>query len=78
MHELIPLNLLNAGQIAEIGQIMGGPDFVHRLHELGLKTGAVVEMVRPGSPCILQLAGNRLCFRADELVSVLVRTGVCV
>ena len=77
MHELIPLNLLNAGQTAQVGQVLGGPDFVHRLHELGLSAGVQVEMVRPGSPCILQLAGNRLCFRADELVSVLVRPGVC-
>jgi len=47
LHELIPLNLLNAGQTAEIGQIMGGPDFVHRLHELGFTNGAQVEMVLP-------------------------------
>jgi Fe2+ transport system protein FeoA len=76
MNELIPLNLLQAGCTALIGQIMGRPEQVHRLEELGLRGGAAVEMLQPGSPCIIRLAGHKLCFRADELLSVLVRPGV--
>jgi hypothetical protein len=34
-----------------------------------------VEMVQPGSPCIIRLDGQKFCFRADELVQVLVRSG---
>jgi Fe2+ transport system protein FeoA len=45
------------------------------MHELGLRDGAAIEMVQSGSPCIIRLAGHKLCFRADELLSVLVRQG---
>lgn len=75
MHTLIPLSLLAPGQCAEIDQITGCPDEVHRLEELGLRGGAAIEMVRSGSPCIIRLAGQKLCLRADELLSVLVRQG---
>lgn len=72
MSEPIPLMLLAAGQTARIDQLLGLPDQVHRLEELGLRTGAVVEMLQPGAPCIVRLAGHRLCFRADELTQILV------
>ncbi len=75
MNELIPLNMLHAGCTAFIGQVTGRPEQIHRLEELGLRGGAAVEMVQPGSPCIIRLAGHKLCFRADELLRVLVRPG---
>jgi ferrous iron transport protein A len=55
--------------------VLGQPAEVHRLEEIGLRGGTNVQMIRPGSPCIIRLAGNRLCLRADELVSVMVRPG---
>jgi ferrous iron transport protein A len=73
MDDLIPLNLLIAGQSGVVSHLAGCRDTAHRLHELGLREGAEVEMVQPGSPCIVRLAGNKLCFRADDLLSVLVR-----
>ena len=76
MHDLIPLSLLPTGQSACVDQVLGLPDQVHRLEELGLRGGASIEMVQSGSPCIIRLAGHKLCFRADELLSVLVRQGV--
>lgn len=51
------------------------PDQVHRLEELGMRSGAEVQMVQPGSACIVRLAGSKLCVRADELLRVLVRPG---
>ena len=75
MHDLIPLNLLISGESASVGHVMGRPEQVHRLEELGLRGGARIEMVQAGSPCIIRLAGQKLCFRADELLSVLVRRG---
>ena len=75
MHDLIPLNMLPAGQSAHVGQVMGRRDEIHRLEELGLRRGAAVEMVQSGSPCIIRLAGQKLCFRADEMLHVLVRRG---
>ena len=73
MHDLIPLSLLAPGQLAQVGQVSGRPDEIHRLEELGLRGGAAVEMVQSGSPCIIRLAGQKLCFRADDLLRVLVR-----
>ena len=75
MHDPIPLSSLTAGEYAHIDQITGRPDEVHRLEELGLRGGAMIEMVQSGSPCIIRLADQKLCFRADELLSVLVRYG---
>jgi Fe2+ transport system protein FeoA len=64
-----------AGQHASIGEIVGQPEAVHRLEELGLRGGVMVEMVQSGSPCIVRLAGQKLCFRSDELLRVMVRCG---
>lgn len=72
VHDLIPLQQLRAGQKAAIGQLMGGPDDVHRLEELGLRTGTVVEMVQTGVPCIIRVGGSKLCFRDCEVFRILV------
>ena len=76
MHELIPLQILARGQAAEVGQLLGMPEQVQRLEELGLRQGTTIEMVEPGSPCIIRVAGSKLCFRQCDLLSVLVRPGV--
>jgi len=55
--------------------VTGQPEQIHRLEELGLRGGAAIEMVQTGSPCIIRLAGNKLCFRGDEVMRVLVRRG---
>lgn len=73
VHDLIPLSLLTPGQCAEVDQITGHPEHVHRLEELGLRGGVSIEMVQCGSPCIIRLSGQKLCLRADELFNVLVR-----
>jgi Fe2+ transport system protein FeoA len=73
MHDLIPLARLSSGQTAEISQLVGHPDQVHRMEEMGLRSGVTVEMVRSGRPCIIQLAGNRLCFRESRSFSIFVR-----
>lgn len=71
-HDLIPLSQLPVGGRGRIGAVVGKPDDVHRLEELGLRRGAAVEMLQAGSPCIIRLAGHKLCFRADELLRILV------
>lgn len=75
MDDLIPLRLLETGQKATIGQLIGRTDEVHRLEELGLRRGATVEMVQPGSPCIIRHSGHKLCFRDCETLNVLVQVG---
>lgn len=71
---IIPLHSLHTGEIALVESICGDPAHVHRLRELGLRDGQPIEMLQSGTPCIIRIDGQRLCFRADEVTSVLVRT----
>lgn len=59
------LNLaqLPAGAAAEIVEISGTGPSVARLRELGFQAGRTVQMVRPGSPCIVKLDQCKLCLR---------------
>ena len=68
----VPLQHLQPGQSARISRLVGHPDHVHRLREFGLCDGVRVEMFRRGNPCIIRLAGNKVCLRADELLDVFV------
>ncbi len=70
---VIPLALLRQGQSAYVSRISGHADHVHRLEEFGLRGGAKIEMFRPGNPCIIRMAGNKVCLRSDDLVQVLVQ-----
>jgi ferrous iron transport protein A len=70
---MVPLALLRAGQAGRVGEVLGTGDMVHRLREMGLHDGAPVQMIRPGSPCIIRLRGQRLGFRTDDLARVMVR-----
>jgi Fe2+ transport system protein FeoA len=73
--DLIPLQLLPSGHRAFVDQVLGDDASIHRLHEMGLRSGIIVEMVQPGSPCIVKLMGNKLCIRDANLSQVLVRPG---
>ena len=68
----IPLSSLLAGQSGCICRVTGQPDDVHRLEEFGLRSGTRLQMFRPGNPCILRMAGNKVCFRAADLLRILV------
>jgi ferrous iron transport protein A len=69
---IVPLELLHAGQQGRICDLDGSDALVHRLKEMGLREGALVEMVRPGSPCILAVDHHRFSLRLDEAATVLV------
>jgi Fe2+ transport system protein FeoA len=71
--DLIPITQLRRGEAAEISQVLGSPEHVRRLEELGLRDGVSLEMLQGGSPCIVRVAGTTLCFRHDELLRVLVK-----
>jgi ferrous iron transport protein A len=68
----ISIRRLSAGQSALIHKIQGDPDHIHRLEEIGLRGGSRIEMFRPGNPCIILLAGSKICLRADSMLDVLV------
>ncbi len=69
---LVPLELLSAGEHGRIHDLDGSPELVHRLEEMGLRVGAQVTMVQPGSPCILAVGHHRFSLRIDEDAAVLV------
>ncbi len=76
--EVLPLDLLQAGEEASIVELIGDEWQVHRLAEMGLRVGANIRMVRPGSPCLLALDGKRLSIRLAHDLEVLVATALIV
>lgn len=69
---LMPLSGLLPGERGQIYSVMGNADLVRHLAEVGLRSGTRLEMVRPGTTCILRIDGAKLCVRGDELLRVMV------
>ena len=74
----IPLGELPVGRSALVSRITGRSDHVHRLEEFGLRGGIRVQMFRPGNPCIVRMAGNKVCFRTDDLLRIFVEPDATV
>jgi Fe2+ transport system protein FeoA len=72
MVDMIPLAHMAIGTKARIGQLVGQPDQVQRLEELGLRHGTTIEMLQNGSPCIIRFEQSKLCFRPNEALGVMV------
>jgi ferrous iron transport protein A len=70
---LLPLELLETGEWAEVHEVTGDPGWVGRMAELGLRQGSRLQVVRRGSPCLLQLGGSRLSVRGESGIQILVR-----
>jgi Fe2+ transport system protein FeoA len=70
---LVPLETLPAGEWADIEDVSGEPGWVGRMAELGVRTGCRLRVLQPGSPCLLQVGGCRLCLRGEEATHILVR-----
>jgi len=74
MGELLPVSALRPGQVAEVGELVGPKAQVRRLQELGFRAGALLQMIRCGSPCILRVDDSTLCFRDNDSLRVMVRS----
>jgi Fe2+ transport system protein FeoA len=70
---LLPLDMLAAGETADVADVCGDPSWVGRLAELGIREGCRLQVLQPGSPCLLDIAGCRLCIRGCESSQILVR-----
>jgi Fe2+ transport system protein FeoA len=70
---LMPLDMLRAGEWAEVEEVSGQPALVGRLAELGIRRGCRVQVVQPGTPCLLDVGGCKLCLRPGECSQILVR-----
>ena len=75
MPDTFPLQMLAAGQRARVDQLLGRPEEIHRLQELGIHVGKPIEMLQTGATCIVKLDGARLAFRNDDGCRVLVKLG---
>lgn len=69
---LIPLDMLRPGEWGEVAAVSGEAGWVHRLAELGIREGCRLQVVQPGSPCVLQVANCKLCLRGCEQSQILV------
>jgi Fe2+ transport system protein FeoA len=70
---LLPLDMLAAGEVADVADVCGDPSWVGRLAELGIREGCRLQVLQPGSPCLLDIAGCRLCLRGCDGSQILVR-----
>ena len=69
---ILPIELLRSGERGVIHDLYGDEAVVHRLSEMGLRTGVSFRMVQPGSPCILCVGEHRLTVRLDPSLQILV------
>ena len=65
-HFLFPLEGLRSGAWAEVAEVGGEPAWVARLAELGIRAGSRLQVLQPGSPCLLRIGTARLSLRADQ------------
>lgn len=72
MTQLIPLELLQAGEEGSVHQVDGNESLTHRLAEMGISEGAGIRMIRPGCPCLVAIDNHRLSLRIDGSASILV------
>jgi ferrous iron transport protein A len=70
---ILPLECLRPGEWAEVHDVAGEPGWVCRLAEMGIRVGCRVQMLRGGSPCLVQIGGGRLSLRGEQAMRVLVR-----
>ena len=73
--DIIPLKYVDSGLEAEVCQIEGDHSQVRRLQEMGICQGCKLKVVCQGSPCIVKVAGSRICFRENEMTNIFVRVG---
>jgi len=70
---ILPLDMLNCGQWADVTEVGGEPSWVGRMAELGIRSGCRVQVIQSGSPCLLHVGGSRLSLRGEASAQILVR-----
>lgn len=69
---MVPLQNLQPCEWAEVAEVEGDPSWVARMSALGLRAGARLRMLQPGSPCLFEVGATRLSLRPDTEISILV------
>ena len=70
---ILPLEMLGHGECAVVEDVQGEASWIGRMAELGVRNGCLLQVLQPGSPCMLQVDGCRLCLRGDDIMRILVR-----
>ncbi len=70
---LLPLDMMRAGEWAEVEEVNGQADWVGRLAELGIRHGCRLQVLQPGATCLLSVAGCKLGLRGGDCSQILVR-----
>jgi ferrous iron transport protein A len=70
---LLPLDMLKAGETAEIAFVSGAPAWVGRMAEMGVREGCKLEVLQSGSTCLLKISNCKLCIRHCDESQILVR-----
>jgi ferrous iron transport protein A len=66
--------MLAPGDCAIVEDVQGEPHWIGRMAEMGIRHGCQLQVLQPGSPCMLQVTGGcRLCVRGEEGCRILVR-----
>ncbi len=69
----VPLKTIHAGFTVDVDDVIGEPALVGRLAALGVRPGSRVQIIRPGTPCLIEVGGSRMSVRCDSGVDILVR-----
>jgi ferrous iron transport protein A len=69
---MLPLDMLRPGEWADVATVSGDPAWVGRLAELGVSEGVRLCLLQPGTTCLLQVGGCKLCLRGADLAGILV------
>lgn len=77
MEALLPLELLQPGEWADVADVTGEPGWVQRMAELGVRIGCRLRMLQGGCPCLFQVGGCRLSLRGECTTQILVRPVAC-
>lgn len=70
---LIPLSDLKLNQSARVVELDGDESCRHRVEEMGIRTGATIQMLRRDAPHIISVDGRRVSFRFNDCVQVWVK-----
>jgi ferrous iron transport protein A len=69
----MPLEEFHLGEWAEVAEVTGEPAWIGRMAELGIRAGCRLRVLRPGSPCLLQIGASRLSLRGQGCSQIMVR-----
>jgi len=76
------LDQIPKGQRVRVVATIGEEDSIaHRLHDLGIRTGVEIEVIRRaplGDPTVFELCGYQLCLRRSESARVEVATAAAI